>query len=299
LNYSEHDYTSRDGLSLYYREYGAGEDVVVCLPGLTRNCKDFEDLAGHLAGRWRVLTPDLRGRGRSDYDPKPANYNVVTYAADTWQLLDRLDIRKVVLIGTSLGGLVSLVMAYQQVGRLRGVVINDMGPEIPPDAVNRILQYVGRTPPAEDWHAAAREAKQNYGLAFPGLPDEFWEHHVRNYWKENDQGRPVPDIDPAIGDALRKTYRATKILNALRRIGLLKRVRGIPIDPWELFQTLTVPSLLLRGELSDVLTEDTVARMQVAKPDLQVVRVPDRGHAPLLDEPVARQAIDRFLAGLR
>jgi pimeloyl-ACP methyl ester carboxylesterase len=298
VSYNEHRYLSHDGLSLYYRDYGSGDNVVVCLPGLTRNSKDFEDLATHLAGRWRVLTPDLRGRGRSDHDPKPANYNAATYAADSWRLLDELGIRRVALIGTSLGGLVSMIMADQQPQRLRGVVVNDMGPDVPPAAVSRILQYVGRTPPAKDWAAAARDAKLNYGLAFPGLPETFWERHVRHYWKEDEQGRPVPDMDPAIGDALRKAYGALKILRWLRRAGLLKRVRGVPIDPWDLYSALTMPALLLRGELSDVLTEDTVVRMQRSKPDLEVVRVPDRGHAPLLDEPRALEAVNRFLTRL-
>jgi pimeloyl-ACP methyl ester carboxylesterase len=298
VRYTEHRYPSRDGLSLYYRDYGAGDDVAVCLPGLTRNCKDFEDLASYLSGRWRVLTPDLRGRGRSDHDPKPSNYNAATYARDTWRLLDTLGVRRVALIGTSLGGLISTIMADQQPERLRGVVINDMGPEVPPAAVNRILQYVGRTPPAESWAAAARDAQQTYGLAFPDLPDTFWQSHVRLYWKENEQGKPVPDFDPAIGDALRKAQSALKVLRWLRRAGLLRRVRGVPIDPWDAFHALTMPCLLLRGELSDVLAEDTVAKMQLAKPDLEVVRVPNRGHAPLLNEPAAREAIDRFLVRL-
>lgn len=299
MSYTEHHYPSLDGLSLYYRSYGSGDDVVLCLPGLTRNCKDFEDLASHLSPRWRVITPDLRGRGKSDHDPKPANYNAAYYAGDIWQLLDQMEVRRVALIGTSLGGLISMIMAVQQPERLRGVVINDMGPDVPAAAVSRILQYVGRTPPAASWEAAAREAKQNYGLAFPDLPDGFWQQHVRRYWREDDQGRPVPDMDPAIGDALRKAHSAAKILRWLNRLGLLKRIRGLPIDPWELFGALTMPCLLLRGMLSDVLTEETVAKMQRAKPDLVVVRVPDRGHAPMLDEPTARTAIDRFLEGLR
>lgn len=299
MNYTEHRYLSGDGLTLYSRIYGAGDDVLVCLPGLTRNCKDFEDLAGHLAGRWRVITPDLRGRGRSDYDPKPANYNVATYAADTWRLLDELGVRRAALIGTSLGGVISLIMAHQQPERLRGVVINDMGPDVPPAAINRILQYVGRLPAAENWATAARDAQKNYGLAFPDLPYEFWERHVHLNWKEDAQGTIVPDMDPAIGDVLRKTHSTMKILNWLCRFGLLKRVRGIPIDPWVLFDALTMPALLLRGELSDVLTEETAARMQRVKPDLQVVRVPNRGHAPLLDEPESLGAIERFLDRLR
>jgi pimeloyl-ACP methyl ester carboxylesterase len=298
VSFSEHHYRSAEGLSLYYRSYGHADDVVLCLPGLTRNCKDFEDLAECLSAHWRVITPDLRGRGRSDRDPTASNYNAATYAADTWRLLDEAGVRRVALIGTSLGGLVSMIMADQQPERIRGVIINDMGPDVPPAAVQRILQYVGRTPPAKDWSAAAREAKQNYGLAFPGLPDAFWEHHVRHYWTEDERGRPVPDMDPAIGDALRKTHKAMKILLFLRRMGLVKRVRGVPIDGWDLFRALSMPSLLLRGELSDVLTEATVERMQFVKPDLEVVRVPDRGHAPLLDEPAALTAIEQFLARL-
>lgn len=302
MSFSEHRFESQDGLSLYYRSYGAGEDVAVCLPGLTRNSRDFEDLAEHLAGSfgrpWRVLSPDLRGRGRSDRDPKASNYHPGTYVRDTWTLLDGLGIRRVALIGTSLGGLMSMIMADQQPERLRGVVLNDVGPEVPPEAVARILQYVGRTPPASDWATAAAEAQRNYGLAFPGVPDDFWPRYVHLSWAENAEGRPAPDMDPAIGDALRKAQGAVRLLRRLRRWGLLRRVRGVPIDTWDAFAALTMPCLLLKGELSDVLTDDVVSRMQDRKPDLEIVRVPDRGHAPLLDEPVARAAIDDFLARL-
>jgi len=302
VTWSEHRFESHDGLSLYYRSYGAGDDVAVCLPGLTRNSKDFDDLARHLAQNrdrpWRVLCPDLRGRGRSDHDPKPANYHPGNYVRDIWTLLDGLGIRRIALIGTSLGGLLSMVMADQQPERLRGVVLNDVGPEVPPDAVARILQYVGRTPPAADWDTAAAEAQRNYGLAFPGVADDFWPRYVRLSWAENADRRPAPDMDPAIGDALRKAQGAIKLLRRLRRWGLVRRVGGVPIDTWDAFAALTMPCLLLWGELSDVLTAGIVARMQERKPDLEVVRVPDRGHAPLLDEPVARAAIDDFLARL-
>lgn len=296
---NEHRYESHDGLSLYYRRYGSGGDVAVCLPGLTRNSKDFDDLARHLAQNenrpWQVLCPDLRGRGRSDYDPKPAHYHPGTYVRDTWTLLDGLDIRRVAVIGTSLGGLMAMAMAHQQPGRLRGVVLNDVGPEIPPAAVARILEYVGRTPPAADWEAAADEAKQAYGLAFPGVPEDFWPRYVRRSWAENAEGKPAPDMDPAIGDALRRSQRVSKAWRWLRRLRLLKRVGGVPIDAWDAFDALTMPCLLLQGERSDVLTDDIVCRMQKRKPDLEVVRVPDRGHAPLLEEPLAKAAIDDFL----
>jgi pimeloyl-ACP methyl ester carboxylesterase len=298
MSYTEHRYRSHDGLSLYYRSYGAGDRVVVCLPGLTRNSRDFEDLALQLSAQYRVVTPDLRGRGRSDRDPKAANYHPGTYVRDTWTLLDGLGTRQVALVGTSLGGLMSMIMAYQQPQRLLGVVLNDVGPEIPAEAVGRILQYVGRTPPAASWEAAAAAARTNYGLAFPGVSEEFWSDYVRLSWIEGPDGRPLPDMDPAIGDALRRAQRAVRWLRRLHRWGLLKKIAGVPIDPWECFRAMTMPTLLLQGELSDVLTDDIVQQMRTAKPDLLVVRVPGRGHAPLLDEPESRLAIDSFLAGL-
>ena len=118
MSYTEHHYRSRDGLSLYYRSYGSGDDVVICLPGLTRNSKDFEDLAKHLSTRWRVISPDLRGRGRSDHDPKTSHYFAGTYVKDVWTLLDGLDIERFAIIGTSLGGLMAMIMADQQAVRL-------------------------------------------------------------------------------------------------------------------------------------------------------------------------------------
>lgn len=295
MSYTEHHYRSRDGLSLYYRSYGSGANVVLCLPGLTRNCKDFEDLAEHLAGQWRVISPDLRGRGQSARDPKPGHYKLGTYVRDVWKLLDELGIGRVTVIGTSLGGLMAMVMAEQQAQRLRGVVLNDIGPEVPPEAVARILQYAGRTPPAEDWQAAAAQARQAYGLAYPDMPEDFWSAHIRLSYRENAEGRLEPDMDPAIGAVLRQPPACLKWLQWLRRHGLMRRLGGISIDPWDSFRALTMPCLLLHGALSDVLTGDIVQRMQAVKPGLEVVTVPDRGHTPLLDEPIALAAIDRFL----
>jgi len=298
MNYTQHHYRSHDDLSLYYRSYGSGDDVVICLPGLTRNCKDFEDLAGHLSTRWRVISPDLRGRGESDHDPDPSHYHAGTYVRDIWTLLDGQGIDRFAIIGTSLGGMMAMIMADQQAARLRGIVMNDIGPEFPPDAVARILQYVGRTPPVADWHTAAKQAQQNYGLALPDMGDEFWLDHIRKSYRVNEEGKPVPDIDPAIGDALRRAYKAVKLLGWLRRLRLKRRIFGINIDPWDSFRAVTMPCLLLHGELSDVLTREIVDRMQSVKPDLEVTTVPDRGHAPLLNEAVARRAVDRFLERL-
>ncbi len=279
MSYTEHRYRSHDGLSLYYRDYGSGSDVVICLPGMSRNSKDFEDLAEYLSKKWRVLSPDFRGRGQSAWDPNPANYHPMTYAQDTWILLDNLGIRRFAVIGTSLGGLTTMVMADQQADRLRAVVMNDIAPEIPSDAAARILNYMGRIPPVRDWEAAATRSRQTYEKALPGLPDEFWLSYVHWSYREDESGQVVPDMDPAIGDALRESAKDG-------------------FDTWHLFRALTMPCLLLRGALSDVLTEETAERMRSIKPDLELVTVPDRGHAPLLNEETSRFAIKGFLGRL-
>ena len=295
MSYTEHHYRSHDGLSLYYRDFGASDNVVLCLPGLTRNSKDFENLANHLSADWRVICPDFRGRGQSDWDPKISRYNPGTYAADVWTLLDRLDIKKFAVIGTSLGGMTAMIMADQQAHRLMGLVLNDIGPEVPAAAVARIMQYVGRMPPTDDWTAAINQARAAYEAALPGMPPEFWDDFIRLSHREDESGRPVPDMDPAIGDAARNSLRLINILRWLRRHGLLRRIGGLNIDAWDNLDAVTMPGLLLRGELSDVLAVETVSRMLERKPDLEVVTIPNRGHAPTLDEPIARESIGRFL----
>lgn len=297
MSFTSHHYTSFDGLSLHYREYGAGDDVVLCLPGLTRNCKDFEDIAEHLSDRWRVLTPDLRGRGESDRDPQWKQYLPPTYVRDAWTLLDTLGIQRVVILGTSLGGLMSMIMADQQPERLRGVIINDVGPEVNPDAIARIAAYVGATPPQPDWAAATRMAEANYALAYPDADEAFWQHQARVAWRERDDGMIEPDYDPAIGDAMRHALKSIRLLTWLQRLGI-KRLKGLNLDNWDNFRAMTMPCLLLRGELSDVITPDTVRRMKSIKPDLELVPVPGRGHVPLLTEPEAQAAIDGFLGKL-
>lgn len=294
MSYQEHRYTSHDGLSLYYREYGNGPDVVICLPGLTRNSGDFENLAEHLADRFRVITPDLRGRGQSDRDPKWKQYLPPTYVQDAWGLMDGLGIDKAFVIGTSLGGLMAMIMADQQAQRLRGVVMNDIGPEVPDSAIARLLEYVGRTEPQPDWATAAEVSRLNYQVAYPDEDTEFWEKQTRIAWAEKADGSVVPNYDPAIGDALRHAAKAAGLVRFLKKLGV-RRLKGINLDPWDNFRKMDMPVLVLRGAISDILTRETVAAMREVKPDLEVVEVPGRGHAPVLDEPTAREAIDQFL----
>ncbi|MEE4174792.1 MAG: alpha/beta hydrolase [Xanthomonadales bacterium] len=297
MRFTEHRYTAFDGLSLYYRVYGEGENVVLCLPGLTRNCKDFEGIAGHLADRWRVVTPDLRGRGESERDPNWKQYLPPTYVKDAWGLLDELGVERCAVIGTSLGGLMSMIMADQHPERLRGIVLNDVGPEVTPEALARISTYVGATPAQPDWATAARMAKKNYALAYPDAEEDFWLEQAKAAWREREDGMLEPAYDPAIGDALREALKSVKLVKWMRRFGL-KRMKGLNLDPWDNFRAITMPCLLLRGELSDVISPEIVQRMQAIKPDLEVVTVPRRGHVPTLTEPLALDALNRFLASI-
>ena len=297
--YREHFYPSGDGLSLYYRSYGDADRVLICIPGLTRNSKDFEDLATRHAANWRVITPDLRGRGQSERDPIPSRYQHLTYAADIWKLADDLGISKFAIIGTSLGGAIAMIMASQQPERLLGVVLNDVGPVIPDAAVRRLMEYVGRIPPLPDWEAATAAVRSVYELAFPNRPDSFWLAHAKLSMCESSDGFIIQDADPAIGKVLRKGYQAVKLVRFLRRFGLMKKTAALIDDGyWKQFKAMTMPSLLLRGATSDVLTEETVAAMKIVHPAIETITVADRGHAPFLDEPEATTAIDSFLQRL-
>ena len=275
-------FTSTDGLKLHYRDVNPGREgtPVICLPGLTRNSRDFEELAEHLQPRRRVLTVDFRGRGYSDHDPKWENYHPGTYVADVWTLLDTLGIDRVVVIGTSLGGLCAMAMAATNAARLAGVVMNDIGPEVNPAGLARIKAYTGRLGPVTSWDDAIDQTKLIYGQWLPGLSDEAWRRMALKAYREDASGVPRLDIDPNIG-------------RAIREAGPMKA------EPWALFAALAkVPAMLLWGELSDVLTRDIVEKMLTAKPDLEVVQIPNRGHAPQLDEPESLAAIDRFLDGI-
>jgi pimeloyl-ACP methyl ester carboxylesterase len=275
-------YQSHDGLRLYYRDFAPAMPgaPVLCLPGLTRNSRDFEDLAMHLRRSRRVLTPDLRGRGYSEHDPDWRNYQPGTYAMDVWTLLDGLEISQVIVVGTSLGGLIAMVMATQDAGRLRGVIMNDIGPEIAPEGLARIQAYTGRMPPVASWDEAIAQTKEINGLALPGLTEDEWRKMAWRVYREDADGIPRLDIDPAIGRAVRESGPQTG-------------------DAWQAFEALRdTPLLVIRGAVSDILADATVDRMRERKPDLIAVTVPNRGHVPLLDEPECISAIDDFIGGL-
>jgi pimeloyl-ACP methyl ester carboxylesterase len=286
MRFSENFFRSRDGLQIYFRDYAGAADKapVLCLHGLTRNSRDFAKLAEHIAPARRVLVPDQRGRGRSQYDPTWLNYHPGTYLEDMWTLLRELSVERVVVIGTSLGGLMAMLMAATRPQALAGVVLNDIGPQIDPVGVARIQSYAGRLPPVRNWDDAAAQMKLTFGLAFPDYGERNWHEFARNSFDEGDDGVPRLASDPKIGEA----------------------IRTIPVPPgatqamWLAFgQLRNVPALALRGEHSDLLSAATFERMQQEVPSLVAVTVHNRGHAPQLDEPDSLRAIDAFLTGLR
>jgi len=277
---TDYFYQSTDGLRLYCAVCAArrpGARSVLCLPGLTRNSRDFAELAEYLRERHEVLAPDLRGRGRSDWDPDGTHYQLPVYVQDVWTLLDSREMPPVIVIGTSLGALIGLVLAATQPERIAGLILNDAGPELNPAGIRRISGYVGQLKATANWAEAAAQAKGVYGSALPDLSDAQWLAYARRSYRENAQGIPVPDLDPGIAAAFHRQSNA-------------------PVDLWATFaQIQTVPLLVIRGALSDLLASTTVARMVSEKPTLRHITVRERGHAPLLNEPECLAAIDEFL----
>lgn len=283
----ERHWSSADGLELYCRVYpvrgtpAAGGLTVLCLPGLTRNSRDFEALAPHLAARHRVICPDLRGRGFSARDPQWRNYHPGTYLADLQRVLRVLEVDRVAIVGTSLGGLLGMMLGAIAPERVAGLVLNDIGPEVDPRGIERIKSYTGMLPPVRTWDEALKQLRMVYGSAWPDLSDEKWSLLVRRSYREDATGVPALDCDPRVGDALRAAPAPTG-------------------DLWPVFARLhSIPMLVVHGALSDILSAGTVERMQREKPDLDRVTVGNRGHVPLLDEPEVLAAIDRFLSRLR
>jgi pimeloyl-ACP methyl ester carboxylesterase len=275
---AEYWFDSHDGLRLHSRVYPAAAHapVVLCLHGLMRNSRDFHDLAVHLAGRYRVIVPDVRGRGLSARDADCRNYQIPVYLQDVLRLLAGLGATRVSIIGTSMGGLMAMVLAVMQPALVARMVLNDVGPEIDPAGLERLRGYVGRSAPLHSWPEAVAQVREVYGAAWPGLSEQRWEQIARLSYRADAHGVPQVDADPLIAEPLRD--------------------RPAP-DLWSLWRTLVrVPILAIRGGHSDILSPATLARMQREKPDLRVLSVANRGHPPLLDEPQCRAAIDAFLS---
>jgi pimeloyl-ACP methyl ester carboxylesterase len=277
-------FRSSDGLALSYRDYpgppGATLPPVLCLPGLTRNARDFEALASELARSRRVLSPDLRGRGQSAYDPNAANYHPGTYLRDVLELLGHAGVARVLAIGTSLGGLLTMLLAGAKPGLLCGAVLNDIGPVIDEAGLARIRGYVGKSGAFASWREAAEACRTANGAAFPDYGDSEWLAFARRACALDAGGGVRFDYDPRIAEPFAGSGAAPAAA-----------------DPWLLWAPLApVPTLVIRGATSDILSEATLAEMRRRKPDTRAVTVPNRGHAPALDEPEALAAIREFAA---
>lgn len=277
-------WTSRDGLQLHYRDYAGRDDrpPVLCLPGLTRNARDFEDLARRLAGQWRVICVELRGRGDSAYAKDSASYNPLQYLEDLGELFDQAALGPVIAIGTSLGGLLTMLLAATTPDRIAAAVLNDIGPEVNPAGIERIRSYVGQGRNFPTWMHAARALAESQGPTFPQASITDWLAMAKRCMVVGSNGRIHFDYDMKIAEPFAQADGASNV------------------DMWPAFQALAGrPVALLRGQLSDVLTAATFKKMAKLLPDAEAVTVPKVGHAPTLAEPAALAAIDQLLAKVK
>ncbi len=279
-DFEDRSWTSSDGLQLHFREYpgDAARPPVICLPGLTRNARDFEDLAARLAGKWRVLCPDMRGRGDSDYARDPMTYQPLQYLQDVEALLAQEGIARFVAIGTSLGGLLTMLLAASNPQRIAAAVLNDVGPEVSAAGIERIRGYVGQGRNFETWMHAARALQESNGDIYPEWEITDWLRYAKRIMALGTGGRIAFDYDMKIAEPFETPQGATP-----------------QVDMWPLYDALaTRPLLILRGEHSDILEEHVAARM-VQRPGVELITIAGIGHAPTLDEPQSIAAIERLL----
>ncbi len=272
---------SPDGLRLHYRDYPGRSDrpPVLCIPGLTRNARDYEKLAERLAGEWRVIAVDLRGRAESAYAKDPMTYVPLTYLQDLEALVADLKLDRFVAIGTSLGGILTMLMASTHPERIAGAVLNDVGPEIDTAGLGRIRGYVGKANWHPTWMHAARALSEANGDVYPTYEIADWLDMAKRLYRLTSAGRIVLDYDMKIAEPF--------------------RVPGNEAGPdmWRAFAALRdKPLLVVRGAGSDILAAGVAERMHAEAPGSELVVVPDTGHAPTLNEPDAAAAIDRLLA---
>lgn len=286
MTFSEHYYSSPDGLDLYYREYGTAEDAcpLLCLPGLTRNSGDFHSFALRYSKTRKVYALDYRGRGKSAYDANYRNYNPQVYLGDIFAFLTEKGITQALFVGTSLGGLLTMAMAGLARSFIAGVILNDVGPEVDQSGGSRILEYVGKDVRFPTLEAATAHHKDSYLGAYPDLDATGWTDVTGNtYTRDEAAGNFRLNYDLNLGEALAEQFS-----------------KGEQVDLWPFFRALDdVPLLAIRGALSDVLSAEVFARMQKENPKMEAVLLANRGHIPLLDEPAAREKMDHFIAGIR
>ena len=278
--YEDGYWTSADGLKLHYRDYpgSSGRPPLICLPGLTRNARDFEELATTFAGDWRVICVENRGRGESEYASDSSTYNPGQYVQDLLALLEDQAIERFVSVGTSLGGLMTFVLAATSPGRLAGAVINDIGPVIEASGLERITDYVGQGRNFPTWMHAARALEETMPDAYPRFEMADWVALAKRLMVVSSNNRIVFDYDMRIAEPFSEAENAA------------------PADMWPMLEALKdVPLLLVRGAVSDILSADTYEQMLARLPLAEGVVVDDVGHAPLLTEAEAIAGMRRML----
>ena len=274
---------SADGLKLHYRLYPGDSALppLLCLPGLTRNARDFDPLAARLAGRRQVIAVDFRGRGKSEYARDPMTYMPATYVADVQALLAERGIARFVAIGTSLGGIVTMLLA-QAGADIAAALLNDVGPEVDPAGISRIRGYVGKGSSCPTWMHAARSLADAHGDVYPDWTIEQWLAMAKRVYRLNSGGRIVLDYDLKIAEPLRTPGSETGP------------------DMWAALSALrTTPVLIVRGGRSDVLAQPVAERMVAALDRAELVTLPGVGHAPTLAEEALHDPIDRMLERAR
>jgi pimeloyl-ACP methyl ester carboxylesterase len=281
---TERFYWSRDGVRLHVREYAGpqtGVPTLLCVPGLTRNGRDFAHVAERLAGRYRVWCLDLRGRGESGWAKDPLTYVPLTYLQDIERLVDEFKPERLAVIGTSLGGILAMLMAGPLAQVMAGAVLNDVGPSLEVEGLARIRSYVGKIGRYPTWMHAARAVADLNRSAFPAYTLEDWLRMAKRVCRLEAGGTISFDYDPKIAEPFR----------------LPGGEAGV--DLWPAFDVLAkLPTLVIRGGLSDIFSAATLARMGEGRPQVQLCTVPGVGHAPSLEEPEAMAAIDAWLERL-
>ena len=278
-SYRDGFFTVEDGLRLHFRDYAGSNDrlPLLCLHGLTRNLKDFDGFADLFAPGRRVVSLDFRGRGRSEYDPRPERYTPLHYSGDVLRLMDHLGFAEAVFVGTSLGGLVTMIIAEFEPDRIAATILNDVGPELSDAGLERIRSYVGKGARFSSWEEAAEAIAINNAHLPASYDSDDWIRMAHRICRE-DNGGIIFDYDQAIAVPFNSEGAAP---NA---------------DLWPLFAKLAEkPLLLVKGGESDLVTEDVLRRMEAVSPNVSSVTLAGVGHAPELTEPEAVVAIKAFL----
>ena len=283
-DFEDRYWESADGLKLHYRDYSgpASRTPLICMPGLTRNARDFEPIAAMLGGKRRMIAIDFRGRGDSAYAKDPMGYMPITYMQDVDALLRVLELKSFITLGTSLGGIVSMLLATMWKDKMKGAILNDVGPEIGAKGAERIRSYVGQTRNFETWMHAARSMAEAHGSVYPDFKLADWLRLAKRTCKLSGNGRIVFDYDMKIAEPFKLPGGETGV------------------DLWPVFESLSaMPLLILRGANSDILEKPVAAKMEKKHGGATLVTIPRVGHAPSLDEPESLEAIKGFLAGVR